>query len=43
MNTFILEILDLHCHILLLLNKTIISMSPITLGGLGILEINILI
>jgi hypothetical protein len=43
MNTFILEILSLDCHILLLLNRNIISMSPITLGSLGILGVGALI
>jgi hypothetical protein len=43
MNTFILEILSLDYHILLLLNKSIMSLSPITLGGLEILEIGALI
>jgi hypothetical protein len=43
MNTFTLEISSLDCHILLLLNESIINLSPITLGGLGILEIDALI
>jgi hypothetical protein len=34
---FILGILSLGCHILLSLNKSIVSMSPIALGGLGML------
>jgi hypothetical protein len=43
MNIFILVILSLYCHILLPLNKSIMSMSPIILGGLEILEIDALI
>jgi hypothetical protein len=43
MSTFILEILSLDCHILLSLNKSIMSMLPIILGGLEILEISALI
>jgi hypothetical protein len=43
MGTFILEISSLDCHILLQLNKNIMSMSLITLGDLGILEIDALI
>jgi hypothetical protein len=43
MNTFILVILSLDCHILLSLNKSIMSMLPIILGGLEILEISALI
>jgi hypothetical protein len=42
MNTFILEILSLDCHILLQLNKNIMSMPLITLGGLGTLGIDVL-
>jgi hypothetical protein len=37
MNIFILMILSLDCHILLSLNKSIMSWSLITLGDLGIL------
>jgi hypothetical protein len=43
MNTFILVTLSLDYHILLPSNKSIMSLSPITLGGLGILEIGVLI
>jgi hypothetical protein len=43
MSTFILVTLSLDYHILLPSNKSIISMLPITLGGLEILEISILI
>jgi hypothetical protein len=43
MNIFILEILSLDCNILLSLNKSIMSMSPITLEGLEIIEIGVLI
>jgi hypothetical protein len=43
MNTFILMIPSLDYHILLSLNKNIMSMSSITLGGLEILEIGVLI
>jgi hypothetical protein len=43
MNTFILMILSLDCHILLPLNKSIMSLSLIILGGLEILEIGVLI
>jgi hypothetical protein len=43
MNIFILEIPSLDYHILPLLNKNIMSMSSITLEGLGILEIGALI
>jgi hypothetical protein len=42
MNTFILEILSLHYLILPLLNKSIMSMPLIILGGLGTLEISAL-
>jgi hypothetical protein len=42
MSTFILEIRSLDCHILQQLNKSIMSMSLITLGGLDILEISAL-
>jgi hypothetical protein len=35
--------IELRCHILLQLRKNIMSMSSITLGGLGILEISVLI
>jgi hypothetical protein len=42
-STFILVILSLDCHILLALNKRIMSQSSITLGDLGILAINALI
>jgi hypothetical protein len=42
MNTFILEILSLDCHVLLQLNKNIMSLQPIILGGLGTLEIDAL-
>jgi hypothetical protein len=41
MNTFILVILSLDYHILLPLNKSIMSLPPITLGGLEILEIGV--
>jgi hypothetical protein len=40
MNTFILEILSLDCHILLQSSRSIMNMSPIILGDLGILEIS---
>jgi hypothetical protein len=43
MNTFILAIPSLDCHILPPLNKNIMSASLITLGGLEILEISVLI
>jgi hypothetical protein len=43
MNTSILVILSLDYHILLQSNKSTMSMSPIILGGLGILEIDVLI
>jgi hypothetical protein len=43
MITFILEIQCLGCHILLQLNKNILNMSSIILGGLEILEIGALI
>jgi hypothetical protein len=43
MNTFILAILSLDCHILLPLNKSIMSLLLIALGDLGILEISALI
>jgi hypothetical protein len=43
MNTFTVETLSLGCHILPQLNKSIMNMSPIILGDLGILEISILI
>jgi hypothetical protein len=43
MNTFILAILSLDYHILPPLNKNIMSTSPIKLGGLEILEIDVLI
>jgi hypothetical protein len=43
MNTFILVISSLDYHILLPLNKSIMSIPLIILGGLEILEINILI
>jgi hypothetical protein len=43
MNTFILAIPSLDYHILPPLNKSIMSPSPITLGGLEILEIGVLI
>jgi hypothetical protein len=42
MSTFILATLSLDCHILLQLNKSIMSMPLITLGGLEILEIGTL-
>jgi hypothetical protein len=42
-STFILVTLSLDYHILLPSNKSITSLPPNTLGGLGILEINILI
>jgi hypothetical protein len=43
MNTFTLVILSLDYHILLSLNKRIMSLPPIILGGLEILEIGALI
>jgi hypothetical protein len=43
MNTFTLVILSLDYHILLSLNKSIMSLPPITLGGLEIVEIGALI
>jgi hypothetical protein len=43
MNTFILVIPSLDCHILPPLNKSIMSMSPITLGDLEILGVDALI
>jgi hypothetical protein len=43
MNTFILIILSLGCHILMKLNKIITNLSPIILGRLEILEISALI
>jgi hypothetical protein len=43
MSIFILVILSLDCYILLPLNKSIMSWSPITLGDLEILEISALI
>jgi hypothetical protein len=43
MNTFILTIPNLDCRVLPPLNKSIMSMSPITLGGLEILGIDALI
>jgi hypothetical protein len=43
MNTFILAILSLDYHILLPLNKSIMSMPSITLGDLEILGIGALI
>jgi hypothetical protein len=43
MNIFILVIPSLDCHILPPLNKSIMSLSPITLGDLEILEIGVLI
>jgi hypothetical protein len=43
MNNFILAIPSLDCHILPPLNKRIMSLPPITLGGLEILEICVLI
>jgi hypothetical protein len=39
MNTFILEIRSLDCHILLQLNKNIMMLSPITLEDFEILGI----
>jgi hypothetical protein len=43
MNTIILVIPSLDCRILPPLNKSIMSLPPITLGGLDILEIGSLI
>jgi cytoskeletal protein RodZ len=43
MSTFILATLSLDYHILLPSNKSIMSLPPITLGGLGILGIGTLI
>jgi hypothetical protein len=43
MNTFILAIPSLDYHILLPLNKSIMSLPPITLGDLEILGIGALI
>jgi hypothetical protein len=43
MNTFILAILSLDCHISLPLNKSIMSMPLIILGDLEIVEIGALI
>jgi hypothetical protein len=43
MNTFTLTISNLNCHILPPLNKSIMSLPPITLGGLEILGISVLI
>jgi hypothetical protein len=43
MNTFILALPRLGCHILPPLNKSIMSKSPIRLGGLEILETGVLI
>jgi hypothetical protein len=43
MNTFILVTLSLDYHILLSSNKSIMSLPPITLGGLDILGIGVLI
>jgi hypothetical protein len=43
MNTFTLAILSLDCHILPPLNKIIMRLLLITLGGLEILEIGVLI
>jgi hypothetical protein len=43
MNTFILVTLSLDYHILLPSNKSIMSLLPIILGGLGILENSALI
>jgi hypothetical protein len=43
MNTFIVMTLSLDYHILLPSNKIIMSLPLITLGGLGILEIDVLI
>jgi hypothetical protein len=43
MNTFILMIPSLDYHISPPLNKSIMSMSPITLGDLEILGISVLI
>jgi hypothetical protein len=43
MNIFILVILSLGCHTLLPLNKSLMSLSPITIGDLEILEIGALI
>jgi hypothetical protein len=43
MSIFILVILSLDCHILLPLNESIMSLSPITLGGLETLGIGALI
>jgi hypothetical protein len=42
MNIFIMVTLSLDYHILLPSNKSIMSMPPITLGGLGIIEIGAL-
>jgi hypothetical protein len=41
MNTFILTIPSLDCHILLPLNKSIMGLTPIALGGLEILGISV--
>jgi hypothetical protein len=43
MSTFILVTLSLDYHILLPSNKNIMSQTLIILGGLGILEIGVLI
>jgi hypothetical protein len=43
MNTFILMIPSLDCHIFMPLNKIIMNLLPITLGGLEIIEIDVLI
>jgi hypothetical protein len=43
MNTFTLVTPSLDCHISLLLNKSIMSMSLIILECLEVLEINVLI
>jgi hypothetical protein len=43
MNTFILAIPSLDYHILVPLNRNIMSLLMITLGGLEILEISVLI
>jgi hypothetical protein len=42
MNIFIMVTLSLDYYILLPSNKSIMSMPPITLGGLGIIEIGAL-
>jgi hypothetical protein len=43
MNTFTLTIPSLDCHLLPPLNKSIMSLPPITLGDLEILGIGVLI